>query len=131
MPHTVKGEVMAVSSFVPRMPSEPSIWWLILQSHTRAARKINMRRMNRLKLLPWTQILLFLLLVVTIANYFELRSLDRSIILVDLALRETGSDTSEGLKEVKSSVDDVNDKLDDISDSLDCMAHHLAPCGDR
>jgi hypothetical protein len=30
---------------------------------------------NRLKSLPWTQILLFLLLVATVANYIELRRL--------------------------------------------------------
>ena len=31
--------------------------------------------MNRLKALPWTEILLFLLLTATVANYIELRRL--------------------------------------------------------
>jgi hypothetical protein len=34
---------------------------------------------NRLKALPWTQILLFLLLVATVANYFKLRDLEDSV----------------------------------------------------
>ncbi len=32
--------------------------------------------MNRLKALPWTEILLFLLLTATVANYIELRRLE-------------------------------------------------------
>jgi hypothetical protein len=35
--------------------------------------------MNRLKSLPWIQILLFLLLAATVANYFELRRVEGAV----------------------------------------------------
>jgi hypothetical protein len=43
--------------------------------------------MNRLKSLPWTQILLFLLLAATVANYIELRRVEDSIDAVDSQIR--------------------------------------------
>lgn len=38
---------------------------------------------NRLKSLPWTQIMLFLLLVTTVANYFELREIKDVVYSID------------------------------------------------
>jgi hypothetical protein len=42
--------------------------------------------MNRLKSLPWTQILLFLLLVAMVLNYLELREIKDAIDSVDLEI---------------------------------------------
>lgn len=39
--------------------------------------------MNRLRSLPWTPILLFLLLVTTVANYFELRNIESAVYSVN------------------------------------------------
>lgn len=44
--------------------------------------------MNRLKSLPWTQILLFLLLVATVANYIELREVQSSIDAIWYQIRD-------------------------------------------
>jgi hypothetical protein len=43
--------------------------------------------MNKLKSLPWTQILLVLLLVATVANYIELRNLQNSIYSIQSQIR--------------------------------------------
>jgi hypothetical protein len=42
--------------------------------------------MNRLKSLPWTQILLSLILVATVANYIELCRIERAVERVRLAV---------------------------------------------
>jgi hypothetical protein len=84
--------------------------------------------MDRLKSFPLTPALLLLLLIATIANYLEVRRMERSIGSLYVAILETDHDTKDGLEELDKSVDRLNDITDQMSDVQECMAYHRPPC---
>jgi hypothetical protein len=84
--------------------------------------------MNKFKSLPWTQILLFLLLAATIANYFETRRTERLIGSLYVALEVTDQHANDGLEKMNKSLDELSETIEQMAQAQDCMAYHRIPC---
>lgn len=84
---------------------------------------------GKLRAIPWTPVLLVLLLISTIANYVEGRNLERSLGYLYIAVRQNSGGTSdEDLTEINKTLEHLDETLDRMSDVQDCMAYHRRPC---
>ena len=76
--------------------------------------------MNKLKTLPWTQILLFLLLISTLMNYRETRRVHAGFVWVMLNARSEQS-MAQTLKDIKANAETANDSLERIEHNTGCI----------
>lgn len=88
--------------------------------------------MSRLKTLPWMNILLFLVFAAAVANYLEMRRMERAVGSLYVAILETRNESEDIGTQAKATNDylgQANDNLDRIADLLDCIAYHRGGCG--
>jgi len=83
--------------------------------------------MDRLKSLPWTQILLGLILLSSLANLVELRRVKKATDDVYSEVSDEGSLNFNELVDIKNSIDDGNDVLKQIDINTACIENHLQP----
>ena len=80
--------------------------------------------MNRLKTLPWTPILLFLLVLVELANVIETQSLQKSL---DFMMSQTdvrSSLTNDWLTDIRNGIEKQNEILERMARTEDCIENH-------
>lgn len=76
--------------------------------------------MNRLKALPWTQILLFCLLLTNLVNYFQMKQLRQSVEAVWSQLEDQASASQ--MDDIEKRIQESNQHLQEIEFSLRCMS---------
>jgi hypothetical protein len=80
--------------------------------------------MNRLKNLPWTPILLFLLVLVELANLIETKKLEK---LVDYSASQSqagNSLTNDWLTDIRNGIEKQNEILERMARTEDCIENH-------
>jgi hypothetical protein len=81
-----------------------------------------MKAFERLKAVPWTQILLFLLLLTSLVNYVQMERLKRSVDDVWSQLQDQA--TAGQLDDIEKRIKESNDHLQEVEFSLRCMENH-------
>jgi hypothetical protein len=76
--------------------------------------------MNRLKGLPWTQILLFCLLLTNLVNYVQMERLKRSVDDVWSQLQDQA--TAGQMDDIEKRIKESNDHLQEIEFGVRCMS---------
>ncbi len=83
---------------------------------------------NRLRGIPWTPILLLLLLVATLANYLETRQMNRALGALYVEMMEVDNHAGEKMTAIDDTLGQTNENLDKLSDLVDCIAYHRGGC---
>ncbi|WP_263353552.1 hypothetical protein [Acidicapsa acidisoli] len=76
--------------------------------------------MNRLKALPWTQILLFCLLLTNLVNYVQMERLKRSVDDVWSQLQDQAS--AGQMDDIEKQIKESNEHLQEVEFGLRCMS---------
>jgi hypothetical protein len=83
--------------------------------------------MSKLKTLPWTQILLALLLLSSIGNLVEMSLLREAVKQGTDEVETVQSTDEQGLRDVYNRLDDLNDTLKDIDSRERCIEDRSLP----
>ncbi len=80
-----------------------------------------------------THLLLFVLLIVVLLNYFETRRVHTALAplyVANLGIGEKTEVIDQGINAINDYLNEMNDSLDHIDKSTECVANHRPACPD-